>query len=370
MQLLLSILVLETSCDTTLVLCINHLLVDGYSLSQIFLPELAAFYNFFSSTHASSGIEEGLRIMPSISTSFADFVHWERCAVTNRNKVEGKMMKRRLTYWMEKLHDLQPLSLKGQKEVSKGQPLFVGSSYRFSFPGEMACKVRTLCSVEKVTPFILLIATLQVVLSKYSDSGDDFAIGTPTSNRPRNEFEPVIGYFVQTLLIRSCIPSDGPTINTSITLAHFFSLVKNTCLEAFDNQYIPYEVIERHIKLYNNFFEEDVFDLKSLFLHQVELSVRPPQKVLLPNIWLLKDGEPYVELEEPSLPVSVLPLSFTVDDLLSAGDRVGAVVHYNVNIFEKDFVVLLTQQWVRATELMCDFLSDPLSTLQVFQGAF
>ena len=108
-----------------------------------------------------------------------------------------------------------------------------GASESFSLGVELTEKLRELCRVEGVTMFMALLAGFQVVLGRWSGQ-EDVVVGTPVANRQRPELEPLIGFFVNQLVLRTQLGGNP-------SFRQLLQRVRETCLEAYDHQDLPFE---------------------------------------------------------------------------------------------------------------------------------
>ena len=103
---------------------------------------------------------------------------------------------------------------------------------------ELTSLVNDLSKRENVTVFMTLLTAFKVLLSKYSGQ-EDICIGTPVANRTQTELEGMIGFFVNTLALRSEVSND-------LSFQELLQEVKQTTLNAYDHQQVPFEkVVER-----------------------------------------------------------------------------------------------------------------------------
>jgi hypothetical protein len=204
--------------DTIFVSVIHHILCDGQGL-DIFEKELHALYRSFQANQTSLLSEPELQ--------YADFAYWEQ------QRFRGDLWKPQLTYWKQTLADIpnRPL-LYGDRPRQ-----FVQDAHRasivFTVPTSVTKNLRDLASREGVTPFMILLATLQLLLFYYSGQ-DDIIVGTPISSRSKAELEPLIGCFINMLVLRTDF-SGNPTFQALL------QRVRDMSLGAYANQDVPFE---------------------------------------------------------------------------------------------------------------------------------
>ncbi|HKR11861.1 MAG TPA: amino acid adenylation domain-containing protein [Pyrinomonadaceae bacterium] len=198
-------------------LSMHHAISDGWS-GGVFIRELIAIYDAVLADRQSP--------LPELEIQYADFAHWQR------QRLQQDDFQSQLSYWREQLTDVPQLDL----PVSRTRPPVrseQGAALRFNLPKELAQKLRAVSGRNGATLFMTLLAALQVLLSRYS-SQTDVAVGTPVANRNSAEIEPLIGCFVNTLVMRTDL-SGNPTFR------ELLERVRNVALGAYTHSEVPFE---------------------------------------------------------------------------------------------------------------------------------
>lgn len=232
-----SLLIRMGEAEIIFVSVIHHILCDGQGL-DIFEQELQALYMAFQAGHPSPLLEPGLQ--------YADFAYWEQ------QRFGGDIWKEQLAYWKQTLAHVsnQPL-LYGDRPRQSLQDAH-RTSLSFTVPASVTERLRDLSSREGVTLFMILLAAFQLLLFHYSGQ-DDVVIGTPISSRSRPELEPLIGCFINMLILRTDF-SGNPTFQ------ELLQRVRDVSLGAYANRDVPFEKLvaelapERH-RSRNPFFQ-------------------------------------------------------------------------------------------------------------------
>jgi amino acid adenylation domain-containing protein len=204
--------------DHALLLTIHHAVSDGWSIDLI-QRDLAALYR---SAVAGSPAE-----LPPLPLQPADYAVWER------EHLRGEMLAELLAVWRQRLAGVPPLEL----PTDRRRPV------SWSFRGAaralpltiLAADLEGLVRSRQATPFMVLLACLEILLGRYAGQ-DDFAVGTPSANRGRYEVENVVGLFVNMLPLRAEL-SGAPTFG------ELLARVRATALEAFSHQGLPFELL-------------------------------------------------------------------------------------------------------------------------------
>ena len=198
----------------------HHIIMDGWSVG-IFLQELATLYEEFVSGQPS--------LLPELSLQYVDHAIWQR------QRLQGKVLKDLLAYWQQHLSGV-PITLDLPTDHPRPSVQhYKGNSLSFLIPDEMRVILHQLSKAEGATLFMILLATFQVLLYRYSGQ-EDFLVGTPVANRTYQETEQLIGCFINTLVLRSCVRGNPPFRGL---LQH----VREECLGAYAHQDLPFGLL-------------------------------------------------------------------------------------------------------------------------------
>ncbi|WNM63148.1 non-ribosomal peptide synthetase [Candidatus Nitrospira neomarina] len=201
-----------------LLLAVHHIAVDAWSF-DILLREVNTLYAAFLMDQPSP--------LPELELQYADWARWQRDSL-----VDSKIDKE-LAYWMEELNGSPSvLELPGDHERPQ-VPTTQGGSYSFRLPRRLRDEILSLGHAEGTTLFMTLLAGLTALLFRWSGSSD-IPIGTPMSSRTRAELEPLIGLFLNTVVLRLKIRSDD-------TFRNLLRRTRDTTFRAFAHQDLPFE---------------------------------------------------------------------------------------------------------------------------------
>ncbi len=207
--------------DHVALFIMHHIATDGWSIG-ILIQELSTLYEVFCSEPATP------TLLPELSIQYADFAHWQR------QWLQGKVLADRLDYWKRQLAGI-PSTLHLEK-LAGNPPLATQTgecaAQSFLLPPDLSAKIRALSSQEGVTLFMTLLASFQILLYRYT-SQEDIVIGTDVANRDRPEIEPIMGFFVNLLVLRGDL-SGNPTFR------ELLERVREVTLAAYDRSDLPF----------------------------------------------------------------------------------------------------------------------------------
>ena len=249
------------SDDYLLVMTLHHIASDGWSQS-IVVKELAGLYHAFIS---GENIQQ-----PVIPIQYADYSIWQR------ENISGDLLHSKLNYWKNKLQDVEAFEV----HPDFPRPLVQnveGNAINFQFDAELSTAIKELALNQAATVFMTLLAAFKLLLYKYTDHSD-ICVGTVVAGRQQRELEQLVGFFVNTLALRTEVRSNMSFID----LLHD---VKRTTTEAYENQEVPFEkVVEavvksrdtsRHPVFQVMFILQNTPEIPQLDLHDIEFLQQP-----------------------------------------------------------------------------------------------
>lgn len=245
--LIRSRLVKMSDTEHRLYLALHHIIFDGVSIYDVFLPELAALYEAFSAG-APSPLSE-----PTIQ--YADYAHWQR------QRIQDDYLAQHMPYWRELLGDLADFQLPTDHPRPAVQT-FSGTLQRVALSKTLTDALKELSRREGFTLYMTLAAAVVTLLHRYSGQ-DDVVIGTATGSRDRPEIEKLMGYFVNTLALRANL-ADNPTFRETLVR------VRRATLDAQEHRDVPFELVVRELHPQRNVTQNPLFQV--LFTFEPPLS--------------------------------------------------------------------------------------------------
>ncbi|MCE1119068.1 non-ribosomal peptide synthetase, partial [Pseudomonas sp. NMI795_08] len=230
--------------EHVLIVTQHHIVSDGWSM-QVLVEELVQCYAAFQ-----RGAAPQLQALP---VQYADYALWQRqwMAAGERD--------RQLAYWTTQLAGEQFLQLPTDHPRPAEQSLR-GAQLSLELPAALAADLQQLAQRLRVTPFMLLLASYQVLLHRYSGQGD-IRVGVPVANRNRLETERLIGFFVNTQVLRAAIEPD-------MAFSALLEQVRQTALDAQAHQDLPFEQLVEALHPERSLSHSPLFQV--MFNHQGE----------------------------------------------------------------------------------------------------
>ncbi|GJM33272.1 MAG: hypothetical protein DHS20C18_22730 [Saprospiraceae bacterium] len=303
-----------------LVVVMHHIASDGWSIA-ILVRETLEIYDSIVNNRPVS--------LPDISHQYIDFVFWQRQAL------EAPWMQKKLSYWKEKLAGVPYTSLVTDYPRGEDRPTH-GKTHYFALDDLTNRALRQLARQEGVTVFMTLLALLKVLLFRYTGQ-EDICIGSPIVNRTRKELEGLIGYFLNTIALRTAL-SGQPTFLELLTR------IKQTTLEAYANQEMPFEKVIEAVNPGRHSNQTPLFQVFFNLLNHPRES--------------MDMGELKIELLELEETASKFDLSFYVNDL---ADQITFTIIYDHTLFAKERIVNLTNHYQELAKAILENPGDAIS---------
>ncbi|HTL15688.1 MAG TPA: amino acid adenylation domain-containing protein, partial [Patescibacteria group bacterium] len=201
-----------------LALTFHHSVVDEWSL-RLFFKECEQLY--------SAGGDMELAGLSKLPVQYADY------ALRQKRRLTGPRLERLRAYWNEQLRDLPPALELPTDGMRPAQPSGRGAVHRFQLSGELVEGLRGLARREEASLFCLMMASFQVWLHRWTGESD-VVVGTPVANRECAEVQPLLGFFLNTVPIRT-------RLEGALRFRDLLGAVRETVLGALNHADLPFE---------------------------------------------------------------------------------------------------------------------------------
>gem|GEM_PF-3326257 len=278
--------------EHALLTTMHHIISDGWS-NNLFLREMVALYDAYSQGRPSP--------LPELPIQYTDFAAWQI------EQLEKGILGEQLATWRRRLEGLPPsidLPTDWPRPVAQ---TFRGARIPSFLPDTLTADLRRLGREVGGTLFMSLFATLATFLYRHTGQ-EDFAIGVPVANRNRLETEALIGFFTNTLVVRT-----APAGRT--TFRELLRSVRAVTQEAFENQDLPFEKLVEELQPQRDLSRPPFF--------QVMLVSTPLDQTKAEGFaWQRLDVDPEVGRFDLLI------------DLSEMGVRVAGVFEYSTDLFD------------------------------------
>ncbi|AZF42326.1 Non-ribosomal peptide synthetase [Pseudomonas sp. R1-43-08] len=309
--------------DHVLVMVQHHIVSDGWSM-QVMVEELVQLYAAYSQGQDLQ--------LPELPIQYADYALWQR------GWMEAGERARQLAYWQALLGGEQPVLELPLDRPRPAQQSHRGASLQVHLQAELVAGLKRLAQHEGVTPFMLLLASFQTLLYRYSGQSD-IRIGVPIANRNRVETERLIGFFVNTQVLKADL--DG-----QMSFVELLQQTKQRALEAQAHQDLPFEQLVVALSPERSLSHNPLFQV--MFNHQTDAQGARDGQAL--------PGLRVVELDWDS---QTTHFDLSLDTHESA-DGLWAALSYATDLFDAATIERLAQHW---QQLLQALVSAPRSRL-------
>lgn len=298
-----------------LVLLMHHIIGDGWS-NEILVREIVTSYFI------------GEAALAPLVIQYADYAVWQR------KYISGEVLEKQLKYWRQRLAEVPVLQLPLDKprppvESHRGAvvPLYID---------KVLCdRLKAMGEMHRASLFMVLMSAYQVLIHRYSGQLD-FAVGTPIANRGKEELNALIGFFVNTLALRSELEED-------ITFDKLIGKVKKSTLDAYGHQDLPFEQIVDDLKLERAMSHSPIFQTM-LVLNASALG----NKLDTEQLNAVSANSALSELQVSFLEREHNTAKFDLNCELAEVEG-GLLGHfeYNTDLFDKESIERLSQNFIR-----------------------
>src|ERR1051326_3066126 len=263
-QLLRTTLMRLNEQEHILLFAMHHIISDGWSLSVV-VDEFVTLYNAFHAGRPSP--------LPELPIQYADFAYWQT------QWLEGSALAEQIDYWKQQLSGRLPVLELPTDRTRPAVQSYYGTGHGLIVPASVNKGIKDLCQREEVTLFMFILAAIQVLFSRYTGE-HDIIVGTSISGRNRIEVEKLIGFFINTLAMRTDC-SGQPSFT------ELLGRVRKVALEAYSHQDVPFDrVVEEikperslsHVPLFQVLLVSENFSVRPLDVVDLEVNILDPQK--------------------------------------------------------------------------------------------
>lgn len=224
--------------EYVLFLMTHHTISDGTSMT-VLINEIAKTYSNLKNNPTY--------ISPPLEIQYTDYSEWQH------EFLSGEELERHLDYWRNIFKTISPVLNLSTDFPRPTTQSYGGATLHFELPAELTKNINQLARSCDTTSYTVLLSALNLLLSRYSGQ-DEIVIGTLISNRPKKQLNPLIGFFANTLAIRTCLPQNG-------SVKGLVAQVRNAVLDAHQHQSLPFEKLVAELDIERDFSRTPLFQV-------------------------------------------------------------------------------------------------------------
>ncbi|UKI07932.1 MULTISPECIES: amino acid adenylation domain-containing protein [Variovorax] len=306
----------ESEFAHVLVVVMHHIVSDGWSM-QILVDEFVAQYRAISQGEAVE--------LPSLPVQYADYAAWQR------QWLDAGERERQLAYWRSQLGMEQPVLQLPSDHPRKAEGGYRAAGHVVELPAALAQGLRRQMQARGATPFMLLLAGFQALLHRYTGQ-EDIRVGVPVANRNRTETEGVIGFFVNTQVLRS-------PVHGRMGLARLLAQARETALGAQAHQDLPFEQLVEALQPERSMGHSPLFQVMFNYLRGGYEALR--------NL-------PGLTMEGCSLGEKAAQFELTLTAIEDPEGGIKAVFGYARELFEPDTIARMAGHYLALLQALVD----------------
>ncbi|HEX3555022.1 MAG TPA: amino acid adenylation domain-containing protein, partial [Thermoanaerobaculia bacterium] len=279
--------------EHVLLFSLHHIVSDRWSMG-VLTAEVARLYGAFVGSEPSP--------LPELPVQYADFALWQR------DWLQGEALERQLAYWRERLAGAPVVELPTDRPRPPVQS-FRGARHSLRLAAERLATVEALAREHGVSFFMALLGAFQVLVHRYTGL-EDVVVGTPIANRTHSELEGLIGFFINSLVMRTGLWGDP--VGTEL-----LARVRETALGSYAHQDLPFEYLVEKLQPQRDLSRNPLFQLMFNLLNTPESAVEP--------------GDLRITGLDLGAEVSLFDLQVYVSE---TGDGLATVWEYSTDLFD------------------------------------
>ena len=327
---LIRALVIRLSDDHHVVcLTMHHIVCDGWS-TAIFVREVSQLYTAYIRGEASP--------LPDLPLQYADYAVWQR------EWLSGERLEAEMDYWRRQLVGA-PVRL--ELPTDRARPAVQtsrGAVTHAIWDAGLVQATRELSQKHGATQFMSLLTVLKILLNRYSGQSD-IVVGSPIAARTRRETEGLIGFFINTLALRS-------QVSGTVSFADLVRHEREVCLGAYAHQEVPFEKLVEELNPERELSHAPIFQVM-LTLHNMPIGTLEMADLTFSSV---------------EIPVQGAKYDLTIR-LVEVGGALNCSVEYNADLFEEQTIERFTRHYQRLLEAVIAEPQQPVALLPLLDEA-
>ncbi|WP_414447724.1 amino acid adenylation domain-containing protein [Burkholderia sp. 22PA0099] len=295
-----------------LAVSMHHIVSDGWSV-QVLLGELVAHYRA-----RVLGEPAQLAALP---IQYADYAAWQR------DWLEVGERERQLAYWKATLGDSHPVLALPMDGLRNSHGDYTAGRHALDLPASLSQAIKACAQQQSVTPFMLLLAAFQALLHRYTGQ-DDIRVGVPVANRNRVETEGLIGFFVNTQVMRASFDGDE-------TLGDLLGRLRDTTVGAQAHQELPFDALVEALRPERSLSHSPLFQV--MFNHQR-------------RDWRMLDTLPGLHIEPHPLPTTMAQFELMLNTQEAVDGAITIEWTYARELFDAATIERFAAHYLRCVE--------------------
>ncbi|MFY0256430.1 amino acid adenylation domain-containing protein, partial [Chitinophaga sp. 30R24] len=310
-----------------LVIVMHHIASDGSSV-PVLIAELSELY--------LSQLEQRPAVLPALGIQYADYASWERLQ-------QDEQLGDDIAFWKEQLAGVPALEMPTDY-LRPAMPGTEGDLVSITLPEGLTQQLEALAKQEGVTMYMLLLTVFNVLLYRYSHQ-EDICVGMPVAGRNNTALEPLIGFFVNTLALRTDL-SGNPGFHKLL------QRVKEHTIAAYSHQSAPFEQVVEAIGAPRDISRHPVFQV--MFAFQ---SLKKSAAIQLGDVVITEEPLPHY--------TSKFDLNVEVEQ----STTISISIEYNTRLYKAATIMGMAEHYQLLLQAVCDAPQQEIGKLNMLSAA-
>ncbi len=323
-----SIYVKTGNASCALLFCLHHIIADGWSLDKL-LVQLQTLYNELSVGHI---------VHPeSLLVQYKDFAAWQN------QQINGQEIGVHKKYWLDRFSGEIPVLELPTDFPRRKMKSYVGEPIRYRIEAPLTQAIKHYANKENASLFMVLLGAVKVLLFKYSGQ-TDLVVGSPVAGRNHHQLEELVGFFVNTVALRT-------QINPEASFESCLQTIVQTTIDAYEHQLYPFDCLVDELNLDRDVSRSPLFDVTVQLLNVATESADTRFSLGQAK------AERYFKADWKR---SQFDLSFFFRE---EGDELFCLVEYNSGLFKKERINRMIGHLIEVLGLIATRPDVPVSQL-------
>jgi amino acid adenylation domain-containing protein/non-ribosomal peptide synthase protein (TIGR01720 family) len=300
---------------------IHHIISDGWSMN-VLIAEITRIYNAY--THGADNPLQPLRVQ------YRDYVAWQN------EQLSGAALDRHKTWWLQQFSGNLPVLQLPADKVRPAVKTYGGAFYSTKMDVVLVIRLKDLCRKLGGTLFTGLLAAFNALCYRYTNL-EDIIIGSPVAGRPHIDLEDQIGFYANTLALRTQFTGRN-------NFRELFQRVKEVVAGAYEHQVYPFDQLVEELKLHRDISRNPLFDVQVILQNAETRDAAAMQ------------GLNNLQVKSYSDSTRLISVFDMVLNFVETGDTLDARVVYNPDIYSGNNMVQMVGHLER---LVAAIVDDP-----------
>ncbi|MBL6449162.1 amino acid adenylation domain-containing protein [Fulvivirga sp. 29W222] len=313
-----------------IIINMHHIISDAWSMNVIFNEVLTNYSALRSDNNYS---------LPPLNIQYKDYAAWQL------SLLKGDYLKETEAYWLNQFKGKSTvLDLPLDYTRPQGKT-FEGRSVDITFDEELTGRIEKFAKAHKASSFILLVAAVKSLLYRYTGQSE-IVVGTTTSGRTNYDLESQIGYYINTLALRS-------TVNGEDSFETLLNQVNRNTLQAFKHELYPFDKLVETLQLNPDAGRSPLFDVLVEFVDMDEGAQTNPDEDLI------------IQPVNGQNTISKFDLSFR---FIKSGQRLTFYLEYKTALFKEDKAQMISTHFQQLLKTVIEDSSISVQSLDYFSS--